>query len=372
MNTEGAAKPKVLYVLPEFDSVTGSHFFHLYELLREVAREIDIFLVIEKGHTPSREFPLRYYRQRFAFTPLRFLEILSVAGWRRLAGTKYFYTHYSLFGGIATWLVTRLSGGSAYYWNCGMPWLYQRSRLAEGLFRFVLRHTILVTGTPKLARMYAERYGLVGGRTRVVPNWIRTTRFQSSPEERREARRLLGIPETAKVVLFVHRLSRRKGAHYIAEIAAEVTKRLGNAMFVIVGAGPEEDDLKRHIGNLKLQNSVRLMGEVPHRDIPNYFRAADVFFMPSDEEGFPHVLLEAMAAGIPYVASDVGGVREITPPRLNACIAPPADIKMFAEKIFELVRLPEAEIFAISSEARAWVEQYDISVVAKKFVALFT
>ncbi len=364
------ATPRVVYVLPRYDPATGSHFFHVYELLERAAGALDIFVVVEKAGSERMGLPFRAYCQRCSWPPLRALELIAVLAWQRFAGRRYFYTHYSFYGALASWLVTGIFGGTAYYWNAGLPWLYPRPAFAEAVFRFILRHTVLVTGTAGLAREYQRRYGLQPERTRVVPNWVNVARFQPTAS-REESRQRLGIPLAAKVVLFAHRLSRRKGAHLIPEIAVKVTKARKDVIFVVVGAGPEERNLKLKIENWKLENFVRLVGEVPHRELPAYYRAADVFLMPSEEEGFPHVLLEAMAAGLPYVASDVGGVREITPPEFQPYVVSRGDIHVFTGKILELLALSPPEINQVAVAEREWVEQYDVNSVLAKFVTLF-
>lgn len=365
----GKVQTKICYILPVYDSDTGSHFFHLYEFLELAAKEFDVFVVIEKCKCQPA-WPFGFYCQKFSFPPLRMLELLAVLTRERLAGRRYFYTHYSFYGTIAAWLVTRIFGGQAYYWNSGMPWNYRRPWFEEKVFRFILRHTILVTNPPGLAVEYRRRHGLRADRIRIVPHYISVQRFQAGPS-RAEARARVDIPPEAKVILFVHRLSRRKGAHLIPEIAAEVTKCEKNAMFLVVGTGPEEESLKLEVKSLKLEPHVRLVGEVPQRDIVPYFRAADVFLLPSEEEGFPHVLLEAMAAGVPYIASDVGGVREMTPPSLQRFIVTPGDANSFTEKIIEFLNIAPSARKIIIKEMEEWIKRYDTSAVLSQFVKLF-
>ncbi len=363
-------KPRICYILPRFDPATSSHFFHLYEMINLASRSLDIRLILERSSRSTLTLSVSGYRQRFAFPPLRFLELLFVLIGERLSGRRFFYTHYSFYGAFVSWLVTRLLGGTAYYWNCGMPWLYRRSFFEEAVFRFILRHTILVTGTAGLAEEYARRYTLDSSHIRVMSNWIDLSRFEDG-RDRKHFRERLGVPVDAEMVLFVHRLSRRKGVHLLPEIMAEVTKRNRNVIFVIVGSGPEEESLRFKVKSLKLEPYVRLVGEVPHRGIPVYFHAADIFLMPSEEEGFPHVLLEAQASGVPYVASDVGGVREITPPELEPSVVAGGDVGGLTAKLSELLFLSERERARISAVGQEWVKQYDIKAVLPKFLELF-
>ncbi len=360
---------KIVYILPSYDSNTGSHFFHIYEMLIASARELDIFLVIERATETPQDFPFPVYCQRFAWAPLRFIELVCVLALARLRRHRFFYTHYSFFGGVASWLVSSIFGGHAYYWNAGMPWLYRRGHLEEAVFRFVLRHCTLVTGSVGLAAEYGKRYGLDSRDTRILPNWIHLSRFQI--QNRTHAREILHIADETKLMLFVHHLSRRKGAHFLSEIASQVIEEEKRAIFFIIGDGPERKNLESSIKNRGLEEWVRIIGEVPHRDIPLYFASADAFLMPSEEEGFPHVLLEAMVAGIPYVASDVGAVREITPPILAEYIVHSGDVRAFAEQIVSLAGLSESNRERIKAIEQDWVRRYDLALVRKVFVSLF-
>lgn len=366
-------RPKIVYILPAYDPDTASHFFHLYELVRGAAGHLDIRVIIERARGDPAGLGVPVYVQRFSLPPLRFIELLAVLLRERIRGRRFFYAHYSFYGALASWMITRLFGGTVYYWNAGMPWLYRRSRLEEAVFRFILRHTVLVTGTAGLAAEYARRYRLRRDRIGAMPNWVSTDRFQTSERnhDRTYIREKLRIPMEAKVALFVHRLSRRKGAHLLPEIISGVTKRTRDVIFVVVGDGPERRNLERGVGAQGMGDRVRIVGEVAQRDIAPYFRTADAFLMPSEEEGFPHVLLEAMAAGLPYVASDVGGVAEVTPLALRPYLVPSGDTARFIGRILDVLALPPSERTAIAAEERAWAEQYDIRRALLRFKALF-
>lgn len=372
-------KPRVCYVLPEYNLATGSHFFYLYELLERAVQNLDLLVIIEKSNIPLRDIRFPAYLQKFRFPPLRALELFFVLLRERIRGTTSFYVHYSFFGALVAWLVTAFLGGRVFYWNCGMPWLYKRGWLEEAIFRFILRHIFLVTGTEGIKAQYKRHYQLVLKRIFVLPNWINCVRW-SAPRENsiikwahnivRKEHGIVGGGK--KVVLFVHRLSRRKGSHWIPAVVSSVLKKYSNVVFIIVGDGPDGKKLEAEIVNLGLSSNVILLGIEKNADLPHYFAAADVFFMPSEEEGFPHVLLEALATGVPYVASDVGGVKEITPPELQEFVVPSGNTEMFARKIVHLLSINPEEYGRIVKAEQRWVKKYDIDAVLPKFVALFS
>ncbi|MSR76152.1 MAG: glycosyltransferase [Candidatus Ryanbacteria bacterium] len=242
-----------------------------------------------------------------------------------------------------------------------MPWLYRRGKVEEFFFRRAMKKNILVTGTEGMKAAYIKEYKLSAGRVRVVPNGINLARYIPWRAKRAESRAELGVTSEQKVVLFVHHLSRRKGADRIKPIA----KRFADdqsVVFIVVGSGPLADDI--------VGGNIRRVGSVPQDVMPRYFAAADVFLMPSEEEGFPNVLLEAMAMGVPIVASAVGGVREIVLKGAQDFVVS-GDNDLFAQKIKSL--LDDSVLTGnIGAEAKVWVTRYDLPEAAKIFTALVT
>lgn len=336
-------KIKICYILPEKAANTATHFAHKWELQKALEDQIKFFTYESVG--------------------MDFIKIVFA----RFRGCRIYYVHYSFKGALLAIVITKLFGGQVYYWNCGMPWLYKRSWLQENLFSFIMRHSIFVTGTKKLAAEYTSRYKLHATHVRVVPNYISIARQQNINKE--DAREKLNIPKEAKVILFLHRLSRRKGAHVLPEIVRQFSSKK-NTLFLIVGDGPERIPVAQKIAEYGLQDIVHWEGFVPNHRVPQYITAADVFIMPSEEEGMPNALLEVMAAGIPFVATDVGGVKEMTPPLLHEFVVPHDNVYGFTETLVRL--LDDASLRKkISAIEQVWVERYDIANIAPEFLNLF-
>jgi glycosyltransferase involved in cell wall biosynthesis len=342
--------PKLVYVLPKFDSGTGEHFFHTYGLLESLARRTELAVIVEKAVGRAAFGSARVYTQRWAsIAPLRFLEALWLSFRLRAKGFRTFYVHYSYFGAIAASVTTRMFGGRVFYWHCVSTFFKKRGWSAGAVTHWLkaelpLALTIravdyVVTGTQSLATLYAKTFGIGSDRVRVVPNDIRPERFESRAHQRAYHRAAEGYSGDDFVVLFVHRLAPRKGAQYILPIARGVREAVPRARFVIAGDGPMfealRSDLRRDSG---LTPYVRLLGSVPNKSVAAWFAAADAFFMPSEEEGFPRVLLECMAAGLPFVAADVGGVRDICDSTQMWSVVPPGDVPAFVERLIALER----------------------------------
>src|SRR4030042_5607088 len=107
------------------------------------------------------------------------------------------------------------------------------------------------------------------------------------------------------------RLEPWKGMAALIEIMSDLLRENSNFRLIIVGYGPERDNLKIKIKDLKLEKEVRLIDRLPHREFLEYFKASKVFVLNSGYEGFSHLLLEAMAVGLPIITTNICGNPEI-------------------------------------------------------------
>ena len=129
-------------------------------------------------------------------------------------------------------------------------------------------------------------------------------------------------------------------------------------------------ELEKQIRNRSFGSRVQFLGSVPHDVLLSYMAFADLFIMPSDEEGFTHVLLEAMALETPFVATDVGGVAEIVPPEALQYIVPSKNPHAFASALNRLLSLSTSEREQLVRANRTWVTRFDIEKVAARFLEL--
>jgi glycosyltransferase involved in cell wall biosynthesis len=359
---------KICYILPEYNTDTDSHFYHLYELLERISQKTDLFLIVEKSKTRGIKLGNRTYVQRFKFMPLRFAEVFWVILRARLLGYKNFYTHYAYNGAVSAAIICRIFGGKSFYWNCAMNWLFKQRRLAGLGYRLSLKLSdFLVTGSETMRQGYAEHYDLNPEKIKVMPNWINLDRFQGQKPKNKN--------QKSKNFLFVHWLSKRKGADMIVPIIkhflSDFGKTSGDFKLLVIGDGPYRERLAEEIEENKLEKFIEILGAISNKDIIEYYNNADILIMPSMEEGFPRVLLEAMATGVPYVASDVGAVREISPETAQRFLVKSGDAEMFAHKIENLIS--DKEVYEkFKKEEIEKVKEYSIENILNIFFKLFT
>lgn len=201
----------------------------------------------------------------------------------------------------------------------------------------------------------------------LVPNAIDLRRFSPGTLTRRESRAALGLPSDGPVIAGVGRLNPQKNFALFLDIAAALAPKFPEARFLLAGEGPEEPLLRAKANSLGLGKRVFFSGYVA--DTRRVYVAADLLLMPSRFEGLPMTLLEAMAMGLPVVASDLDGIAEVLVDGREGFLVEPGDTASFVNRISRLLENPAlaAELAFHSRqkiEARFSVERMTSAVEA--------
>ncbi|MBM4301919.1 MAG: glycosyltransferase [Deltaproteobacteria bacterium] len=185
-----------------------------------------------------------------------------------------------------------------------------------------------------------RRYdGVPAGRLLLMPYGIPLAELNTRLS-RKEARERLGLSEGDLVIGAVGRLEEQKGHVHLLAALPELQRQIPDLAVLLVGEGREEEDLRRQVRELGLSSSVRFLGT--RRDLPEIYRALDLFVHPSLWEGLPLALLKAMGAGVPVVATRVSGSQEAIVDGVNGCLVAPGDPDALGRAILELYLHPEA------------------------------
>lgn len=164
-----------------------------------------------------------------------------------------------------------------------------------------------------------RRLQLPPDRIRTLYNGIDLNSFHPvSATERHAIRAELGWPAGARIALMSARLVPQKNHDFVLRNLPEILRDAPRARVVFVGTGTEEEKLRRMAAELGVAGNVTFTG--PRSDIPRLLAASDVFVLPSLKEGFSNAILEAMACGLPVVASGVGGTREVIDRGINGFV----------------------------------------------------
>lgn len=187
-------------------------------------------------------------------------------------------------------------------------------------------------------RYYVSRYPWLRAKSTVIPNSVDLALF--SPIDRSTARSLRGLSPSDFVIVYCGRLSGEKRLGLLLDAFTELAQEHPSALLLIAGDGPEKDRLRERAGVLGLSN-VRFLGMLSRNDVRTLLSCADVSVLPSSFEGFPIAVLEALSCGVPIVAADVGGVREILTGELERLILKRTDPRAIKEKILEAGRIAQ-------------------------------
>ena len=205
---------------------------------------------------------------------------------------------------------------------------------------------------------YVLSLGAKPEKVKVLHNGVDLVRFRPLAGKREEMRRKLGISQNDIVVLTVRRLVYKNGIDTLIETANIAVKKNSKITFLVVGKGPDLKNVQMRIEQLGIEKNFRLAGFVRDEDLPFYYNAADFFVLPSKSgEGLPLVALEAMACGLPVIATNVGGISEILMEDYGKLV-PPNQPELLAKAIFDFSDIDfssrKKELRAVMEEKYSW------------------
>ncbi len=202
----------------------------------------------------------------------------------------------------------------------------------------------------------------------VIRSGIELDRFGHPSVSRSEVRALLGIPANARVVGSVTRLSPQKAPLDMVRAMSMVAHELPEARFVIVGDGPLRGQVELLAADLGLSSKLVLTGL--RRDVPELMAAFDIFVLSSLWEGLPRVLPQAMASGLPIVATAVDGNAEAVCDGVNGLLVPPGDPTAMARAVVSLLRDPERAA-QMGAAGRSRVAEFGARLMVERVAALY-
>jgi len=218
----------------------------------------------------------------------------------------------------------------------------------------VLKEADKIIVVSNATRNYILSLGADPGKIEVLHNGVDLNRFKPLYRVKDEMRKKLGISKDASVMLTVRRLVYKNGIDTLLECAKIAVKKNPKLVFVVVGKGPDLKEVKEKIVQLGLQRNFRLTGFVSDRNLPFYYNVADLFALPSKSgEGLPLVALEAMACGLPVIATKVGGISEIMNENCGKLV-PPSSPDSLAEALLDF---SQKDLAVLKKDLRKMMEQ---------------
>ncbi len=204
----------------------------------------------------------------------------------------------------------------------------------------------------------------------VLYNCIESERFVNSDKSKIiDKRRELGIAEDDVVLLNMGRLHPQKGQLCLIEAFNLISRENPKYKLIISGKGALETELKKRVKDFHLSDKVIFLQD--RRDVPQIMAASDIFVFPSLYEGFGIVLVEAMASGLPVVASDIDGVREVVRNNIDGVLVEKENPEKLAEVIEALTKDKERRAYLAANARKRAVEMFDIRLYIRNLENIY-
>lgn len=234
-----------------------------------------------------------------------------------------------------------------------------------------LRGAARVFSVAESLKRHVMNLGADGANIRVVGNGVDSDKF--APGDRAAARAALGLPAGAQVLITVGGLVERKGFHRVIELLPALRREFPMLHYLIVGGASAEGDwrprLEAQVAELGLEDVVHFLGAMPAEKLRSPLSAADVFVLATRNEGWANVILEAMACGLPVVATDVGGNREVVCRDELGAVVPFGDAAALQDALTAALRQPwDREAIIAYARANDWSTR--VAVLVEEFIAI--
>lgn len=236
-------------------------------------------------------------------------------------------------------VMTKLSGIKDKFWDLFVPFTYKRFNVA-------------VCQSVEIRNSLANHYKIPQRKLVVIPNPVLPTKIS-----------IITHPKTEKKIIIIARLAVEKGIIRLLRMIEILPEEYS---LTIVGEGPLEHNILRIIKSLKLSNRVRSVGLVSN--VTQLIASHNLLVLPSFTEGFPNVVLEALAVGIPVVAFRVGGVQAVLKHNFNGYIVDPDDVQTFANCIIKACN-QEWDHEAIKADVNS---RFGVQQVVRQYEALLS
>jgi len=339
----GAERPRVLFV-----ATVDNHLEHFHlpamALLRDMGYDVE-------AAAGSSGFAERIRSQGFAVTTLPFSKRLLnpgnlVAGWRLLRMMRkrqyvLVHAHTPIAGVFARMAAHSARVPHVIYTAHGFHFHAHGRGVSNAFFLWAER--VAARWTDVLITLNAEDFAvarstMTSAKTRVeyVPGvGVDTVRYRpASDVEREHARGALGVADATFVVGWIGEIVRGKRPEDALEVMRLLAGAEPGSRLLMAGVGRLEGTIGREVAKSGLSPSVRLMGWV--EDVPRFLHCCDVLMMTSEREGLPKCLMEAMSSGLPVVAWDIRGCRDLIRQGENGFLVPFGDCSKMAARLHEL------------------------------------
>lgn len=203
----------------------------------------------------------------------------------------------------------------------------------------------------------------------VVPTGVELRKFSAGKGERFRSKN--NIPDNAFVIGHMGRLAPEKNLDFLCQAVSRVMKKNPKVWFLVVGTGSSEDKVRAYFKKAKLDDRMRMAGVLQAQGLADALAAMNLFAFTSQSETQGMVLTEAMATGLPVVALDASGAREVVEDGVNGRLVMKATLPAYTKALEDVVTLPRAKREALVDGARVTAKKFSMSNSAKKALSIY-
>ena len=346
------------------------------------AFECELLSGIETGpegelHSETRERGVRHHLEPSLVRAIHpgkdAVALVRLARFMRASRWDVVHTHSSKAGVLGR--VAARQAGIPHVVHTVHGWGFTPGQAAPVFGLYVALERMCAPLTDVLVHV-AERDRIEGLRQRIgrpdqyrlIRSGIEIDRFRDVRATRQDVRRTLGLPDEAFVVGSVGRFVPQKAPLDLVDAFARVARERADALLVVVGDGPLRAAVEGRIAEHGLSDRVRLTGI--RRDVPELLRAFDVFALSSRWEGLPRVFPQAMAAGLPVVATDVSGASDAVVEGQTGFLVPAGDVSALGGSLARLAADPELRR-RLGAAARLRVEEFSAARMVRQLEGVY-
>lgn len=277
---------------------------------------------------------------------------------------------------VHTWIFAANAYGRWAARSAGVPHVVAGERCVDrwkhglelALDRYLARHTQRIVTNSSGVRDFYAAHGIAADKFVLIPNGV-PPHVQNEPKPREALLAELGLPATARLIAAVNRLwpqKRVKDLIWAADLLRIVNP---NAHLLIIGDGPQRWRLERYREQCETTDCVHFLGA--RDDVPNLLPHCECLWLASGYEGQSNAILEAMAAGLPVIATDIPGNRDLVAPDQTGCLVPVGDRAAFARRTISLLDNPELAARWGAAGRQRVLSEFSVARMVARHAALY-
>ncbi len=283
------------------------------------------------------------------------------------------HAHWIIPQGFIAALAKRVTGVPYVVTTHGGDIYGMQGKFASVLKRYALRHASHTTVVSRDIRETIRKKFGEEIPTEIVPMGVNSELFHPT-QKSKALREKYGI--AGPFLLFVGRLTEKKGVKYLIEAMPEVVKKFPAVILLVVGTGEQRLKLERQVHSFGIEKNVIFAGAIPNRELPAYFATADIFIGPSiqaeggDTEGFGLTFVEAAMSGCSVVATDVGGISDIIKDGETGFLVPEKDPHAIGAVLLKILQQNTSVSIVKEHTRKQMVQKFDWQAIADRYAAI--